>query len=247
MKKLLFIFLLPFIMGCSESNSELLTIQSQHLDQRISDSHDQLKKIVDENGNTAMGINFLKHTEQLLKKLEALQGIISNKAVDRLNTEVRSFVLFSKNSPDSVELNEQAVIKSLKYIRPGNLLTFENNLKLFTSEVITQYREKYLSYFHIYDWVRPIVMPDRSTYNEGETYRADIRLEASNSGLLRSVQVDLPDDQKEFIDLPVSFDSRAHLEIPELKKGTSKIKIRVVEMNNGKLRSLEKLLEIKVE
>ena len=235
------------LLGCSNRKADLVTIQSAYLDEQISDNLSQVKKTVEETGMTEMGIRFLLHSEQLLKRFDTLENLLSDRELDIIDSKVKAYLNFAELSPDSVELETDQLIESLQYINTNNTLEFTNNLKLFTIHALSQYRNKFLSYFYNYDWVRPVVVPNRTNYKKGDAYKADIFLEASNSGILPIVKIDLLDDQNGYFEIPVGRNSRAHLEIGELKRGITRINIRVIQLNNGKERRLDKILEIEAE
>lgn len=247
MKRLLSIFILTTIIGCTENSSELAEIQSEYLKEQISADLLKTRKTVEETGMPTMGVKFLRHSELLVDKLDSLETLILNEDLENIDSRVMRYINFAEQSPDSVELDASQIQKSIQYINNQNTLEFTNNLKLFTLQALSKYRTKYNSYFYMYDWIRPVILPERYDYKVGEEYKGDILLEASNSGILPIIKVDLPDDDKGYFELPVSNDSRAKLKIDKLKRGTNQIKVKVTQWNNGQERTLDQTLEIHAE
>lgn len=243
MKQLL--ILLTFVLfSCGTRNNQLLQIQNEYLNTKLAESLNSLQRTVEGTGSPTMGIKFLNHAQELKSRLDSITDNLSNDRIEEARTLVNEYANFATSSPDSIELNTSFILNSAKNLQSTNRIEFTNNLILFTIEAIEQYLMRYNSYAYMYDWVRPVVIPNKTNYKAGEPYEAEIFLEASNSGILPNISIDFLDDERGYFDIPVNNDSRGTFKISSLKKGTTKLKVRIVQWNNDKESTFEKEVEI---
>lgn len=243
----LLIFLSIVLFSCGTRNNELVTLQNEYLNNKLKESLYALQRTVDGTGSPTMGVKFYKHAHELQVRLDVISNNISDQKIEEVKALVNEYVNFANTPPDTVKLNTSFILNSVENLNPSNRTEFSNSLMLFTIEAIEQYHKLYNSYSYNYDWVRPIVIPSKTNYQAGEPYEAEILLEASNSGILPNISIDFLDDERGYFDIPVNNDSRGNFRISSLKKGTTKIKIRVVQWNNDEERIIEKEIEINAE
>jgi hypothetical protein len=246
MKYLQLLFLLAII-SCSDGSSDLLDQQSIYLEQKIDESLSKIENTVDGTGMTKMGVKFLRHSYELRKRHDSLSYYLNNGDLKKFEANFDEFLEFASNCPDTVELRVALLKASKRMLNKDNSKLLVNTMKIFTSETIEIYREKYLSYFYYYDLVEPLIIPDKSSYKEGDAFNANIILQASSIGVRPSISVRFLNNDNGFLEMPVFSDGSANLKIRNLKKGTTPIAIRITQWNNGQERSCETKLNIEAD
>ena len=247
MRILLISFIISLIGCCQPRNNNLINIQNDYLNKKLKESLSGLQRTVENTGSPTMGVKFYEHARQLRVRLDS----ISNKLADSKSNDVKKltkeFVEFANSAPDTVKLNSQFLLSSIEDYESENQVEYANNLMLFTIEAIDAYLGKYNSYFYMYDWVRPVIVPDRQNPKAGGPYNAEIFVGAANSGIRPIVKVDFLGDEHGYMEIPVNSYGVGQLEIGVLKKGVTEINVQIVEWNNNQERTVEKTLKINAE
>ena len=225
----------------------MITIQNDYLNKKFKESLSGLQRTVENTGRPTMGVKFYEHARQLRVRLDSILNKIADDKSSDVKKLTKEFVEFAKSAPDTVELNSQFLLSSIENYEPENKVDFANNLMLFTIEAIDAYLGKYNSYFYMYDWIRPVIVPDRQNPKAGGSYNAEIFVGASNSGILPIVKVDFLGDEHGYMEIPVNSNGVGQLEIGTLKKGLTEINVQILEWNNNQERTVEKTLKIDAE
>ncbi len=243
MRYLQLVFLLTLI-SCANNEEDLITQQSKYLDHIIDENISKIDDTVTGTGMTEMGVRFLRHSYELRNLHDSLCLYLDNGNLKKFEANFDEFLEFASNSPDTVELNIDLLEASRVMLNKDNSKLLANTLKIFTSETIEIYRQKYLSYFYYYDRVDPLIIPDKSSYKAGDTFNANIFIKASSSGISPSISVNFLNNDNGYLEIPVFSDGTASLKIRDLRKGTTPIAVRISQWNNGQERSCESTLKI---